>query len=216
MALHSLKIQATSTTVWVIRTHHSSLFRTCRVWTSQSSRLPTINLRPTCKQPTRASLPLLMLLTWTIWALWSLSMLPPHWMCSPINNNLSHQREIMVCLTVASTNTHNSNRCSTVLVSNLREAAIASSRVCLMNRGSKRYCRDCSMRGRCTADLSKRGEVYRPTSIIMVVGLNKLLNLLNRELLTCNSRVRGLLSSKMSHRSLHSNKCPGRTWSARC
>lgn len=183
MALHSRKIQATFTTVWAIRTHHSSRFRTCRVWTSQSSRLPTTNLRPTCKQPTRVSLPLLMLLTWTIWALWSHSMWPPHWMSSHISNNQSLLRETMACLTVvASTNTRNSSRCSTVPVSSHKEAAIASSRACLMNRGSKRYCRDCSMRERCVADLYKRGEVSKQISITMVVGLNKPLNLLNPEL----------------------------------
>ena len=136
----------------------------------------------------------------------------PHWMSSHISNNQSLQREIMECLTVvASTNTRNSSRCSTVPVSSHKEAAIASSRACLMNRGSKRYCRDCSMRGRCAADLYKRGEVSRQISITMVVGLNKPLNLLNPELLTCNSRAKGHLNSKMSHRSLHSNKCPERT-----
>lgn len=218
MALLSRKIQATFTTVWAIRTHHSNRSQTCRVWTSQNLRLLTTNLRPTCKQLTRASLPLLMLWTWTIWVQWSPSTWLPHWMCSPINS-LSHQREIEMLDSpkVASTNIHNNNKCSIVPVSNHKEAAIASSRACLMNRGSKRYCRDCSMRGRCAVDLSKRAEVYSQTSITTEVGRNKPLSLSNQEPLTCNnSRARGRLNSKMSLKCLHSNKCPGRTWSARC
>jgi hypothetical protein len=110
-----------------------------------------------------------------------------------------------------------SNRCTTVLASNRKKAAIASNRPCSMNKESKRYYRDFSKREKCVADLSKKGQVYRQTSTTMVVGRSKPLNLSNQERLTCNSnQVRGHLNCRISHRYLHNNKFPGRTWSARC
>lgn len=220
MALHSRKIKAIISTVLAIRTNHNSRSQTCRVWTSQSSRLQITNLLPTCKQPTRVSLHLLMLLTWTIWALWSQSTWLLHSMYS-INSNLSllqeRWMEEMDSQGQTASTSILSNRCTTVLASNRKKAAIASNRACSMNKESKRYYRDFSKREKCVADLSKKGQVYRQTSTTTVVGRSKQLNLSNQEPLTCNSnQVRGHLNSRMSHRCLHNNKCPGRTWSARC